>query len=102
LPKLRLAVTLGADISAASEQTVQRHLDALAEAGHVFLKVGQDAIAQGLGTDDDVYPFYARVHTVKEQMGHSSIKTTAVYLEVVNEGRKERHRKTSPRKNLPL
>jgi hypothetical protein len=28
-----------------------------------FLKLAQDAIAQGLGTDDDVYPFYARVKT---------------------------------------
>jgi hypothetical protein len=28
-----------------------------------FLKVAQDAIAQGLGTDDDVNPFYARVKT---------------------------------------
>jgi integrase/recombinase XerC len=37
---------------------------------------------------------------IKEQMGHSSIKTTAIYLEVVDEGRKERHRKTSPRKSL--
>jgi len=26
-----------------------------------FLKLAQDAIAEGLGTDDDVYPFYARV-----------------------------------------
>lgn len=28
-----------------------------------FLKCAQDAIALGLGTDDDVYPFYARVRT---------------------------------------
>lgn len=28
-----------------------------------FLKIAQDAIAEGLGTDDDVYPFYARVKT---------------------------------------
>lgn len=26
-----------------------------------FLKVAQDAIAEGLGTDDDIYPFRARV-----------------------------------------
>jgi len=39
---------------------------------------------------------------IKDQMGHASIKTTAIYLEVVNKGRAERHRKTSPRKNLPF
>lgn len=39
---------------------------------------------------------------IKEQMGHSSIRTTAIYTEVVDEGRKERHRRTSPRGNLPL
>lgn len=37
---------------------------------------------------------------IKDQMGHASIKTTAIYTEVVNKGRAERHRKTSPRKNL--
>ncbi|MCK6625554.1 MAG: hypothetical protein L6R45_10310 [Anaerolineae bacterium] len=26
-----------------------------------FLKIAQDAIAEGLGTDDDIYPFRARV-----------------------------------------
>lgn len=39
---------------------------------------------------------------IKDQMGHASIKTTAIYTEVVNKGRAERHRKTSPRKNLPF
>jgi integrase/recombinase XerC len=37
---------------------------------------------------------------IKEQMGHASITTTAIYTEVVAEGRTERHRITSPRKNL--
>ena len=39
---------------------------------------------------------------IKDQMGHASIKTTAIYTEVVNKGRGERHQKTSPRKNLPF
>ena len=43
---------------------------------------------------------HADLLDIKEQMGHASIKSTAVYLEVVNEGRKQRHRKTSPRGNL--
>lgn len=37
---------------------------------------------------------------VKEQMGHASITTTAIYTEVVDEGRTQRHHITSPRKNL--
>lgn len=37
---------------------------------------------------------------IKTQMGHKSIRTTARYAEVVNEERKERHRRTSPRGNL--
>lgn len=43
---------------------------------------------------------HADLIDIKEQMGHASIKTTAIYLEVVDEGRKHRHRKTSPRGNL--
>ncbi|GIK42471.1 MAG: hypothetical protein BroJett011_63040 [Chloroflexota bacterium] len=43
----------------------------------------------------------ANLLDIKDQMGHASIKTTAIYLEVVNNNRKERHRQTSPRKNLP-
>lgn len=39
---------------------------------------------------------------IKDQMGHANIKTTAIYTEVVNKGRGERHLKTSPRKNLPF
>ena len=38
---------------------------------------------------------------VRDQLGHSSIKTTAIYTQVVNDGRQARHRKTSPRGNLP-
>jgi integrase/recombinase XerC len=34
---------------------------------------------------------------VKDQMGHTSIHTTNKYLQVVNDGRKARHRRTSPR-----
>lgn len=37
---------------------------------------------------------------VRDQMGHASIKTTAIYTEVVDAGRAERHRHTSPRGNL--
>lgn len=33
---------------------------------------------------------------IKDQMGHKSIKTTAIYTEVVDEERKQRHRRTSP------
>ncbi|MBE7473190.1 MAG: hypothetical protein DPW09_24860 [Anaerolineae bacterium] len=39
---------------------------------------------------------------IRDQMGHANLKTTAIYLEVVNKGRGERHQKTSPRKNLPF
>jgi site-specific recombinase XerD len=37
---------------------------------------------------------------IKEQLGHASIKTTAIYTEVVGRGRLERHRDTSPYANL--
>jgi integrase/recombinase XerD len=37
---------------------------------------------------------------IKDQMGHTSIKTTARYTEVVDEERASRHRRTSPRGNL--
>lgn len=37
---------------------------------------------------------------IQEQMGHASITTTAIYTKVVNRGRRERHRKTSPVGNL--
>jgi len=37
---------------------------------------------------------------IRDQMGHASIQTTAIYTQVANEGRKERHRQTSPRSNL--
>jgi site-specific recombinase XerD len=43
---------------------------------------------------------HADLLDIKEQMGHVSVKTTAIYLEVVDEGRKQRHRQTSPRRNL--
>lgn len=39
---------------------------------------------------------------VRDQMGHRSIKTTAVYTQVIDEGRKQRHKKSSPRSNLSL
>jgi integrase/recombinase XerC len=44
----------------------------------------------------------ANLIDIKDQMGHANIKTTAIYLEVVNKGRAERHRKTSSRKYLPF
>jgi site-specific recombinase XerD len=37
---------------------------------------------------------------VRDQLGHTSIMTTAIYTECVPEGRRERHQKTSPRANL--
>lgn len=37
---------------------------------------------------------------IKEQLGHKSIKTTAIYTMVVDKDRWERHRKTSPWKSL--
>jgi site-specific recombinase XerD len=37
---------------------------------------------------------------VRDQMGHASIKTTAVYTLVLGTGRGERHRRSSPRGNL--
>jgi integrase/recombinase XerD len=37
---------------------------------------------------------------IRDQMGHASIKTTAIYTQVVNAGRLERHRKANPMKYL--
>lgn len=37
---------------------------------------------------------------IQEQMGHASIRTTAIYTKVVNIGRLERHKHTSPVGNL--
>lgn len=37
---------------------------------------------------------------IQEQMGHASIETTALYTKVVNQGRLERHQKTSPLAHL--
>lgn len=37
---------------------------------------------------------------IRDQMGHASITTTAIYTKVVNRGRRERHRETSPVGNL--
>lgn len=37
---------------------------------------------------------------VRDQMGHASIKTTAIYTQVVNQGRLDRHRKANPLKYL--
>lgn len=37
---------------------------------------------------------------IRDQMGHASIKTTAIYLQVTNLGRLERHRKTNAMKRV--
>lgn len=43
---------------------------------------------------------HADLIDVRDQLGHSTIKTTAIYTQVVDMGRSQRHRKTSPRGNL--
>lgn len=43
---------------------------------------------------------FADLIDIRDQMGHASITTTAIYTKVVNQGRRDRHQKTSPVRNL--